>query len=117
MRTGRLRVPGGLATVLVRGRSMEPLLRDGDFLLVRHGAAVRPGDVVVARLHDRPGLLVVKRATSRVEGGWQLASDNVSAPGAVHGPGDVDAVVLARYWPRPLLRLRRRGTWEDAGPG
>ena len=94
-------------TVLVRGRSMEPGLRDGDCLLVRRGGRVRPGAVVVARFHDRPGLLVVKRAVRPARGGWQLASDNATAPGAAAGPGDVEAVVLGRYWPLPPRRLRR----------
>ena len=86
-------------TVAVRGASMEPRLRDGDFLVVRWGARPRPGQVVVARPHDHPGLLVVKRAVQPVEGGWELASDNATAPGALSGPGDVAAVVLLRYWP------------------
>ena len=57
--------PGrGLFAVLVIGPSMAPTLRHGDALLVRRGGrAVRPGDVVVARLpQPRPDLLVVKRA-------------------------------------------------------
>ena len=95
-----------LGTVLVRGPSMLPALRGGDCLLVRRGAPVRPGDVVVGRFHHRPGLLVVKRAVRPVPGGWLLASDNDTAPGAVSGPGTVEAVVLARYWPLPPRRLR-----------
>lgn len=90
-----------IGTVLVRGASMQPGLADGDCLVVRRAAAVRAGDVVVARFHDRPGLLVVKRAVQPVEGGWLLASDNTAAPGALSGPGDVTAVVLGRYWPLP----------------
>ena len=79
---------------------MEPRLRDGDFLVVRRGAPrVRPGAVVVARFRDHPGLLVVKRAVRPAEGGWELASDNASAPGALRGVADVEAVVVVRYWP------------------
>ena len=88
-----------LGTVAVRGASMAPGLRDGDFLVVRWGARVRPGAVVVARLRDHPGLLVVKRAVRPADGGWELASDNASAPGALRGLGDVEAVVVVRYWP------------------
>jgi len=112
-----------LGTVLVRGASMLPGLRDGDCLVVRHGARPRPGDVVVARLHARPGLLVVKRAVAALDGGWLLASDNAAAPGAVGGPGDVEAVVLGRYWPLPPVRLGRgpswaaKAAWDSGGPG
>jgi SOS-response transcriptional repressor LexA len=89
---------------------MEPALRDGDFLVVRRGSRVRPGAVVVGRFLDRPGLLVVKRAVEGAgDGGWLLVSDNTGAPGAARGPGRVEAVVLARYWPRPRLLLARRG--------
>lgn len=100
-----------LTTVLVRGPSMEPALRDGDCLLVRRGSRVRPGSVVLARFHDRPGLLVVKRAVRPVPDGWLLASDNATAPGAAAGSGDVEAVVLLRWWPlRPRGPAMRRWT-------
>ena len=93
-----------IGTVLVTGPSMVPTLRAGDCLLVRRGAPVRRGDVVVARYRSRPELLVVKRATSPQDGGWLLASDNpfVDAP---HGVADVEARALLRYW--PLSRLGR----------
>ena len=51
----------GLA--VVRGRSMQPTLYDGDRLLVRHGAVPREGALVVVRLPD--GVVAVKRATGR----------------------------------------------------
>ena len=41
---------------------MVPTLRDGDVVLVRHGAAIRPGDVVLARFRSMPDRLVLKRA-------------------------------------------------------
>jgi SOS-response transcriptional repressor LexA len=92
-----------IGTALVTGPSMVPALRTGDCLLVRRGARVRPGDVVVARYRSRPELLVVKRAVEPRDGGWLLASDNgfVDAP---QGVADVEARALARYWP-----LRRLG--------
>lgn len=94
-------------TVLVRGPSMLPALRDGDCLLIRVGARVRPGDIVVARFRERPSLLVVKRAVSEVDGGWLLASDNpaVDGHGLTGGIGDVEARVLLRYWPWPVRKL------------
>ena len=95
-----------LGVVLVQGDSMLPTLRPGDCLLVLRTRRVRRGALVVGRLHDRPGLLVVKRARAPQGGAWVLASDNVEAPGAVGGPGDVEAVVLGRYWPLPPARVR-----------
>lgn len=91
---------------------MLPTLREGDRLLVRYGAAVRPGALVVVRLPDRP--LSVKRAARREPDGWWVERDNPSEGvdswlvGAIPD-SDVLAVVLARLWPRPsLLRSRVR---------
>jgi phage repressor protein C with HTH and peptisase S24 domain len=80
---------------------MEPALHTGDCLLVRYGARVRPGDLVVARPWTRPELLVVKRAVSPVAGGWLVDSDNpaVRGRGWTGGEADVLARVLLRYWP------------------
>jgi hypothetical protein len=92
---------------------MTPTLVDGDRLLVSYRRAVRravrPGDLVVARLAD--GTVAVKRATERRTTrtgtpAWWLLSDN---PGAGvdsrhRGPvadEDVIAVTVARLWPRP----------------
>lgn len=96
------------ATVLVAGPSMLPTLREGDCLLVRRGAPIRPGDVVVGRLRARASLLVVKRAVRADEGGWLLAADNpaVEGHGLTGGVADVEARVLLRYWPLPLRRVR-----------
>jgi phage repressor protein C with HTH and peptisase S24 domain len=76
---------------------MLPTLRPGDCLLVRYGARVRPGDLVVARPWTRPDLLVIKRAVAPVAGGWVVASDNPATPWK-HGEVDVLARVLFRYW-------------------
>lgn len=90
--------------VRVQGPSMVPTLYDGDLLLARRGAAVHPGDLVLARFADHERL-VVKRAHHRVDGGWWLLSDNPYAGGdsRSHGPGTVHARVVWRYWP-PLRR-------------
>ena len=93
-----------IGTVLVRGPSMVPALRDGDCLVVRRGALVRPGDVVVARYRSRPELLVVKRAVQPQDGGWLLASDNPFVEGP-SGVADVEARALLRYWPLPPRRV------------
>ena len=89
-----------LGTVLVDGPSMEPTLRSGDCLLVRYGARVRPGDLVVARPWTRPELLVVKRAVKPVAGGWRVESDNAAVRGRGWTGGEVDVLarVLLRYW-------------------
>jgi len=87
--------------VRVSGPSMSPTLRDGDVVIVRHGAAVRVGDVVLARYRGMPDRPVLKRVVGRLDDGWELASDNPGAGGGsdVHGVADVDA--------RVVLRLRR----------
>ncbi len=87
-----------IGTVLVRGPSMVPALYDGDCLLVRRKARIRPGDLVVARFRERPDLLVVKRAVAEQDGGWLLGSDNPFAEGP-SGVADVESRVLLRYWP------------------
>jgi hypothetical protein len=111
------RRPFGFA--LVGGDSMRPGLAPGDRLLVRYGARVRPGAVVLARFAD--GTLAVKRAVERRTTrtgapAWWLLSDNPAAGvdsrhrGPVPEP-DVVAVALGRVWPRPrLLGAPRRRT-------
>ena len=97
----------GLARV--RGRSMAPTLGDGDCVLVRYGAAVRPGDLVAARFPD--GTIAVKRVESAREtrtggNGWWLLSDNPvegidSRHRGVFATEAVLGVVRLRLWPRP----------------
>jgi phage repressor protein C with HTH and peptisase S24 domain len=88
---------------------MTPTLADGDRLLVAYRRAVRPGDLVIARLTD--GTVAVKRATERRttrdgSPAWWLLSDNPDegVDSRHRGPvadADVIAVTLARVWPRP----------------
>lgn len=89
----------GLRAFVVEGDSMLPSLLPGDCLLVRIGATVRVGDVVVAR-HPRSDLLLVKRAARRVEGGWWLLSDNadVGLDDSRAFGGVPDSAVLGRVW-------------------
>ena len=92
---------------IVRGRSMEPGLREGDRLLVRYAGRVRPGVLVLARFAD--GTLAVKRATERRttaagRPGWWLLSDNADEgiDSRARGPiadEDVVAIVVRRVWP------------------
>ena len=103
--------PGRLGLAVVRGRSMEPGLRDGDWLLVRYGAQPRPGRLALVRLPERP--LSVKRLVFSDAGGWWVERDNPRegvdswVVGAVP-EGDVVAVVVARLWRWRRLRMRRR---------
>lgn len=88
---------------------MLPTLREGDRLLVRYGARVRPGALVVARFAD--GTLGVKRAveqrrTASGATGWWLLSDNPAegVDSRHRGPvadDRIEAVVLGRVWPSP----------------
>jgi nickel-type superoxide dismutase maturation protease len=92
-------------TVEVSGPSMVPTLLDGDWLLVRYGAAVRPGHVVILRHPFQQDLLVVKRAAERRGNGWWVLGDNAFAGGDSTDYGTVpDELVLAtarlRFRPR-----------------
>ncbi|MET7379483.1 nickel-type superoxide dismutase maturation protease [Streptomyces sp. NPDC005526] len=97
-------LPFGLAEVT--GPSMVPTLHHGDQLVVRYGARVRPGDVIVLRHPFQQDLLVVKRAAERREGGWWVLGDNAFAGGDSTDYGTVpEDLVLGRVW----FRYRPRG--------
>ena len=89
---------------------MVPTLTDGDVLLVRRGAAVRPGDVVLARFDSLPDRFVVKRAQRRSGAGWLVTSDNsfAGSDSAVHGVATVLGRVVLR-WPAGRAGWRRFG--------
>ncbi len=107
--------------VVVAERSMEPVLRPGDWLVVwrlsRRGVAgssrLRPGRIVVARNPQQPEMLIVKRVAWAQADGWWLDSDNPLA-GAVDsarfgavGADLIEGVVLCRYW-RQAEKTHRR---------
>lgn len=99
------RPPGArLGVAVVRGRSMQPTLCDGDRLLVVHGARPRIGHLAVVRLPS--GVVAVKRVVRRESSGWWVERDNPDegvdswSVGAV-AEADVVARVLGRVWPRP----------------
>lgn len=96
---------------------MVPTVGPGDLVLIRYGAAARPGDVVVVALPadraGRPRPAAVKRLV-RYERGDRLwvESDNLDAPGAIDSwtVGGLPATaVLARVLVRliPPGRVRR----------
>jgi hypothetical protein len=93
-----------IGIAIVRGRSMAPTLRDGDRLLVVHGARPRTGRVAVVRFDD--GVVAVKRLDHHTPHGWWVARDNPDEGRDSWSAGpvpdvDVTALVLARLWPRP----------------
>ncbi|MFJ4791042.1 nickel-type superoxide dismutase maturation protease [Streptomyces sp. NPDC088794] len=91
----RALLPFGVAEVT--GPSMVPTLRHGDRLVVRWGARIRPGDVVVLRHPFQQDLLVVKRAVERRDGGWWVLGDNSYAGGDSTDYGAVpEDLVLGR---------------------
>jgi len=92
----------GLGRVVVSGSSMEPTLANGDRLLVRWGAAPRPGSVVVVEWLGRPGVLMVKRAVRREANGWWIEGDGESLGNDSRSFGAISAeeilaTVLFRY--------------------
>jgi Peptidase S24-like len=97
--------------VLVRGRSMEPTLYDGDHLVVLYGGRARLGRLVMVRLPGGP--LSVKRIAFRDVSGWWVERDNPAEGvdswqvGAVPEQ-DVVATVLCRIWPLGRVRGLRR---------
>ncbi|MFJ6794430.1 nickel-type superoxide dismutase maturation protease [Streptomyces sp. NPDC091268] len=103
----------------VTGPSMVPTLLHGDRLLVRYGAPVRRGDVIVLRHPFQQDLLVVKRAAERRPGGWWVLGDNpYNETGDSTDFGTVPAeLVLAtavlRFRPRAADQrsLRARASW------
>jgi len=68
---------GQLSAIRVMGDSMEPLLRDGDEVLVDERARPFRDGVHVVRLDDR---LLVKRVTSQGAGRYSLLSQNLAYP-------------------------------------
>ncbi|MBA2531892.1 MAG: peptidase S24 [Nocardioidaceae bacterium] len=81
---------------------MQPTLRDGDRLLVRHGRQPRAGGLVVIRLPN--GVIAVKRAVRRELTGWWVERDNPaegvdSRRVGVIADEDVLARVYGRVWP------------------
>lgn len=108
----------GIATVALRGRftrvavsghSMEPSLRDGDWLIVDRAVRHAPGDIVVGHDPRSTDRLLVKRvAHVGTDSRLMLSSDHPAHAGEIIGPlGAADVVGRARvvYWPLSRARL------------
>lgn len=99
-----------LTRIAVSGHSMEPSLRDGDWLLVvRDEQPARPGQVVVARDPRAADRIIVKRV-ARVDAGglMTLASDHPAHAGEHIGPlmaKDLVGRAWLRYWPPKSVGL------------
>jgi signal peptidase I len=102
--------------VAVSGHSMEPTLRDGDWLLVDPEAFVArppaPGELCVAFDPRAPQRLIVKRASVVTGSRATLASDHPAHLAAQESIGPVASNQIVgrpwlRYW--PLDRLGRVG--------
>jgi len=88
---------GAYLALAVAGDSMQPLLADGDGVLVRLDSTARPGTVVVAR--DPEHGYVVKELAAVDEAGMELRSLNAAyEPRRIaHAPGAVLGTVLMRW--------------------
>jgi hypothetical protein len=103
-----------LGITLVRGRSMEPTLHEGDRLLVLYGGHPRRGKLAIVRLPNdatgAPRPLAVKRLSRRdPEGGdgWWVERDNPKE-GLDSWAAGVGAIPAAGIRARVLMRVPDR---------
>jgi nickel-type superoxide dismutase maturation protease len=97
----------GFRYLAVAGSSMEPGLRDGDWVLARAGGPARVGDVVVVEHPHRPGLLMVKRVAGIGPDGLWLLGDRPDASTDSRHFGAVPSAVGRVVWRvRPWGRVR-----------
>ncbi len=103
--------PRRVGIAIVRGRSMEPTLHDGDRVLVRYGARPRPGTLALVRLPlgpDGPRPLSIKRVVGPdPDGGeaWWVERDN---PHEGVDSRQVGAIPDSDVIARGVLRLPHR---------
>lgn len=92
-----------LSRVAVSGHSMEPALRDGDWLIVDHGATGRVGNIVVAVDPRENHRVIIKRVKSTgTDSRLTLESDHPAHAGeeiGPVGPSDIVGRARMRYWP------------------
>jgi nickel-type superoxide dismutase maturation protease len=98
--------PAGWLRIAVSGDSMLPTLHNNDMLLLRRSSRFRPGQLVL--LEDHAFRLTIKRLSHQIQDQWWVVGDNAEhsidsrSYGAVSSQ-QLQAVVIARYWPRPKL--------------
>ena len=100
--------------VAVSGHSMEPTLRDGDWLLVDPDAYLtkrpQPRELVVARDPRAEGRVIIKRVVDSGDLGLYVAGDHPAHSGEAQEIGRLlDAHVIGRPWLRywPPARIGR----------
>jgi len=98
--------PSSWLRIAVSGDSMLPTLRNNDMLLLRRSDRFRSGQLVL--LEDHAFRLTIKRLSHQIQDQWWVVGDNVENSIDSRSYGTVSthqlqAVVIARYWPRPKL--------------
>jgi len=100
-----------LMRVAVSGHSMEPSLRDGDWLVVDRRARLGVGDVIVATDPRENSRVIIKRVVALgTDQTLQLGSDHPAHAGEQIGPVNPKEVLgraWLRYWPPSHVGLVR----------
>lgn len=95
----------GARLVAVRGDSLAGALEAGDTVLVmKAGARLRTGDLVIAQVAGGPALKIFTGVTNG--GAWLTGTSASSRDSRQFGPVALDMVrekAVARLWPRPCL--------------
>ncbi len=98
-----------LTRVRIVGPSMEPVLHNGDWWLVRRTSRVSAGDVVLIVHPERSDLLIVKRLVRRDGSGWWVEGDrrDSSEDSRTFGAVPAESIIGRVWWRyRPLRRAR-----------
>jgi len=103
----------GFLPVRIIGRSMEPALYEGDWVLTRykpqglseHAIARAMGQVVLVRRTAEPGLLTVKRLKKALDTGYWVEGDN---PDASTDSRQYLTIAREEIVGRVLFRYRRK---------
>lgn len=105
----------GWRLIRVRGRSMEPTLRDGDLVLARSGGrgrAPRTGDVVCIRRPNEPQM-IKRLGPVDPAGGFRLSGDGAASAPAI----DLGVVTGEQIAARAIVRISGFGIHPIPPPG